>query len=138
MRYRHLNCRYTLVLTADPLRTLPHTSSIDQLSIAQSCWRPAVDVYETKKSLIVLIELSGVDTNDLDILLYEDALIIEGQRRLPASRSKGVYHMAEIRQGAFRLELLLPAIVDAEQVTTTYENGLLRLRLIKIKRLPNE
>src|SRR5690606_2540995 len=63
-------------------------------------------------------------------LLFEDALIVEGERRLP-SPAAGVYHAAEIRQGQMRLELLLPVPIDLEQVDAHYERGLLEIRLLK-------
>ena len=66
----------------------------------------------------------------LDVLLFEDALIVEGERRLP-THAAGVYHAAEIRQGQMRLELPLPAPIDPEQVDAHYERGLLEMRLGK-------
>jgi HSP20 family molecular chaperone IbpA len=42
-----------------------------------------------------------------------------------------VYHAAGIRQGPFRVELPLPAAVDADGVSATYDRGLLRITLPK-------
>jgi len=76
------------------------------ISPGHSFWRPAADVIETASEVIVLVELAGIDHEQLDVLLFEDALIVEGERRLPA-HAAGVYHAAEIRQGQVRLELAL-------------------------------
>ena len=43
------------------------------------------------------------------MLLFEDALIVDGERRLPPAQAAGVFHAAEIHQGQFHLEIRLPA-----------------------------
>ena len=65
-----------------------------------------------------------------EALFAEDAVIIEG-RRAPHFEEDGRYHAAEIRQGAFRLELPLPGALDLENVDTSYDRGMLRLRFDK-------
>jgi HSP20 family protein len=132
MRYRRLSYRYAVVMATGRPRqfgeAVPrHPASI---SMGQPSWRPPADVVETATEVIVLVELAGVDHDQLDVLLFEDALIVEGERRLPA-HAAGVYHAAEIRQGQIRLELPLPASIDPEQVTAQYERGLLEMRLGK-------
>ncbi|MGQ0592638.1 MAG: Hsp20/alpha crystallin family protein, partial [Gammaproteobacteria bacterium] len=52
-------------------------------------------------------------------------------RQLPSCQEGAVYHAAGIRQGPFRVELALPAPVDAERVEARYERGLLRITLQK-------
>ena len=132
MRYRRLGYRYAVVMAASRQRPLadawqPHTASV---SMGQPAWRPPCDIIETATELIVLAELAGVDHEQLDVLLFEDALIVEGERRLPPIHA-GVYHAAEIRQGQLRLELPLPSTIDPDLVEAHYERGLLELRLPK-------
>ena len=132
MRYRRLSYRYAVVMATSRPRTLGETWERHPASIGlgHSFWRPPADVVETASEVIVLVELAGVDHEPLDVLLFEDALIVEGERRLPAYPA-GVYHTAEIRQGQVRLELPLPAPIDPEQVDARYERGLLEMRLVK-------
>jgi HSP20 family protein len=132
MRYRRLSYRYAVVMATGRPRPFGevaprHPASI---SMGQPTWRPPADIVETATEVIVLVELAGVDHEELDVLLFEDALIVEGERRLP-SHAAGVYHAAEIRQGQVRLELPLPAAIDPEQVSAHYERGLLEMRLGK-------
>lgn len=132
MRYRRLSYRYAVVMATGRPRQFGevaprHPASI---SMGQTSWRPPADVVETATEVIVLVELAGVDHEQLDVLLFEDALIVEGERRLPA-HAAGVYHAAEIRQGQVRLELPLPASINPEQVSAHYERGLLEMRLGK-------
>ena len=140
MRYRRIRYRYAFVVAAgggSRAGGLPHPVSEPWqaerpgVTLAQTCWSPSADVYETAASLIVTVELAGVDQDEIDVLLFEDALIVEGQRRLSPAEAGGVYHAAQIRQGPFRLELTLPAAVDTEQGEAHYDRGLLTMILIK-------
>ena len=133
MRYRRYSYRYALVLSTSVPRPLglPDLAQRAGVQLAQTWWRPAADVYEAATTITVTVELAGVDYEELDVLLYQDAVIVEGRRRLPAGEAGGVYHTAEIRQGPFRLELALPAPIDPEQVTARYERGFLQMTFPK-------
>lgn len=126
MRYRHVRYRYAVVADA-ALRPIFRLSGI---MLAQPRWRPETDVYETAKAVTVTVELAGVDEDGVEVTLFEDALVVEGERRL-ACDEDCVYHAASIRQGPFRLEVPLPARVDQAGVEARYDKGLLRVRLPK-------
>ena len=143
MRYRWLRYRYAVVLGSGPggapAGGLGPVSEVWRtgrggMTLAQTTWRPSTDVYETSAAIGVTIELAGVDEDELDVLLYEDALVIEGQRRVPIPPlpdGTGVYHAAEIRQGRFRVELGLPAAIEPERADARYDRGLLQISLLK-------
>ena len=133
MRYRRLKYRYAMVLTSSETGLLANNWRAGQIGvvIAQPRFRPPADVYETADAIHVTIELAGIEPDELEAVLYEDAVVVEGERRLKPAEADGVYHVAEIRQGSFRLELPLPASVDLEQVEARYEQGLLRLMFCK-------
>jgi HSP20 family protein len=138
MRYRRLGYRYAVVLTSDQLAPFASLRLADQPGprFAQRYWRPPADICEGERGFEIVIELAGVDQDEIEIALYQDALIVEGQRRLAPSGSNGVYHVAEIRQGPFRIELGLPATIDQERVEARYDRGLLRISCPKLDR-PN-
>jgi len=135
MRYRQLSYRYALVLTAGEPRPLGDVRPVDRVgvTVAQPRWRPAADIYETPSAVVVTVELAGVEQDALDVLLYEDAVVIQGRRQLPPREPGGVYHVAEIRQGPFRVEVPLPSAVDAQHVDARYEQGLLRVTLPRLE-----
>src|SRR5579872_7152306 len=107
MRYRRFSYRRTVVLSTSMPQPLGEIRQAERAGVRldRTWWRPAADVYETPAAIIVTVELAGIDHEELDVLLYEDAVVFEGQRRLPTGESGGKYHAAEIRQGRFRLEL---------------------------------
>jgi HSP20 family protein len=133
MRYRRMHYRYAMVLATEQPRPLgaPGFTERPTVTLARTCWRPPADVYESPRAITVTVELAGIDTAELDVVLFEDALVVEGQRRLPPPEPGGVYHAAEIRQGRFRLDVSLPAPIDPERAEARYERGLLQMTLAK-------
>jgi HSP20 family protein len=138
MRYRRISYRYALLVTGNQDRTFGDALATVQPGVrfAQTFWRPPADVCEAESTIVVTVDLAGIDQDDLDVVLFEDALIVEGRRRLPAD-SGVVYHVAEIRQGPFRLELELPSAIDQERVDASYDQGLLRITFVKKKTQAN-
>jgi HSP20 family molecular chaperone IbpA len=131
MRYRRLSYRYTMVVRsaawppgdawpADRLRPL-----------ARVGWRPDADTYETATAIEVTVDLAGLEEDDFEVQLFDDALVVEGHRRLPSCAAGAVYHEAGIRQGPFQVEVSLPATVDPERVAARYDRGLLHITLPK-------
>ena len=99
--------------------------------LMESRWRPDADIYETASAFEIVVDLAGVGDDDFEVQHFEDALVVEGQRRLLAPRESAVYHAASIRQGPFRLNLSLPGPIDADRVEAHYDRGLLRVTLPK-------
>ena len=133
MRYRRLGYRYTMVVTTGQTESFTdvwRASGVNMI-LAQPRWRPEADVYETAVAVVVLVELAGVDEEEIEVLLFEDALVIEGRRTIPTCEEGGLYHAVGIRQGPFRLEVPLRAAIDPAGVDARYERGLLRIRLPK-------
>jgi HSP20 family protein len=135
MKYRRLSQRYAVLLTASQPWPLGATARLEQLGVrlAQTNWRPAADVYESATSIAITVELAGVDPEELDVQLFDDALVVEGRRILPPNEPDGIYHAAEVRQGPFRLELPLSAGIDPERFSARYDRGLLRVVLAKVQ-----
>jgi len=99
--------------------------------LMETRWRPDADIYETASAFEIVVDLAGVGEDDFEVQLFEDALVVEGQRRLLAPRESAVYHAASIRQGPFRLNLPLPGPIDGDRVEAHYDRGLLRVTLPK-------
>jgi HSP20 family protein len=132
MRYRRLSYRYTMVVRPGQTLPLGDIWQSDRLRLlVQPRWRPDADTYETATTVEILVDLAGVQEDELEVQLFEDVLVVEGRRRLPSCQEGAVYHAAGIRQGPFRVELPLPAPVDAERVEARYERGVLRITLPK-------
>jgi HSP20 family protein len=136
MRYRRVMTRYVRLV---PIRdSLPYgdvlRAFVPVAPVAPLHWRPPADVCETASSIIVVLDVAGLDEEGIDVGLYDDALVVEGERRVAACGPDGFYHAAEIRQGRFHVEVALPSGIDADAVQATYESGLLHIELPKPRR----
>ena len=132
MRYRRLSYRYAIVVRSGQTWPFGDIWQSDRLRLlVQTHWRPDADTYETATTVEIMVDLAGVEEDDFEVQLFEDVLVVEGRRQLPLCQEGAVYHAAGIRQGLFRVELPLPAPVDAERVEARYDRGLLHITLPK-------
>lgn len=139
LRYRYVTYRYTdgsqqqlerhyRQLLNDALR-----QSQQSLSHRSATWRPLVDIHESAEMMTVKIELAGMKEEEIDVTLYEDALVISGERHDDHERGEhSYYHEAQIRYGPFRVEVLILSPIKRDAVTARYENGFLWIDLPKL------
>jgi HSP20 family protein len=98
-------------------------------------FHPAVDVYrrEDPSALVVVVELAGVDSSDVEIAVAGGQLAVVGRRGRPAG-GKRVMHL-EIEHGEFRRQIQLPEDVDATAATAEFDRGLLTIILPIVARV---
>jgi HSP20 family protein len=96
-------------------------------------WQPNVDICENAECVVVLAELAGVKRDELNIAVDSLVMTISGVRHdLMRGRKQRVYVM-EINFGQFERLVPLPAAVDAEAASATYEDGFLQIVLPKAR-----
>ncbi len=139
MRYRHVTYRYidgSQKQVEQHYRQLLHDAlrqSQQSILNHSTTWRPPADILESADVYMVRIELAGMREEEIEVTLYEDALIISGERRdIQENRQNVSYHEAQIRYGHFRVEVFIPSPVKRETVTAHYENGFLWVDLPKL------
>jgi HSP20 family protein len=93
-------------------------------------WRPPTDIYETLDEIIVVIELAGVDEENMSVTLFSDLLVVEGRREQPLTEMSAC-HQLGIKYGDFRSEIAIHVPVDHDTVKADYKNGLLQIILQK-------
>ncbi len=92
---------------------------------------PALDLTETRDSLIVKAELPGVDPKDVEITLSGNVLSIKGGRKQEREEKKDFCHLVERFYGGFVRNIRLPAEVEEDKIEASYKDGLLKLVLPK-------
>lgn len=93
--------------------------------------RPDTDVYMTNDppTLNITVDVAGLDSESLGVVLDGDVLTISGQRRRPHEEGRRVYHHAEIDWGRIERRLRLGTPVDPDTSSVRYERGLLQIAL---------
>ena len=139
IRYRYVTYRYTdgsqqqldrhyRQLLHDALRQ-SHQTILQRTAT----WRPLADIRESAEMMTVKIELAGMKEEEIDVTLYQDALVVSGERQDTPERTENLYyHEAQIRYGPFRVEVLILSPIDREGIKARYENGFLWVDLPKI------
>ncbi|HYB70881.1 MAG TPA: Hsp20/alpha crystallin family protein [Candidatus Bathyarchaeia archaeon] len=94
-------------------------------------WAPSMDVSETKDSLIVKVEVPGMDPKDIQISLQENLLTVKGEKQQEQEEKEEHYHRVERTYGMFARTVRLPVTVDGSKVTASFKNGLLTVTLPK-------
>ena len=99
--------------------------------LASANWIPAVDIEETSETLRVIAELPGMRREDIQIEFENGMLTIRGQRSRAEEKKETNFHRVERSFGSFSRSFRLPATVDAEKISATYEDGVLKLEMPK-------
>ena len=92
-------------------------------------WAPRIDAFDREGTLVIRVEVPGVDTEDIDITVENGRLEITGSRTLVTENDEGGYHRKEILEGSFKRSLFLPDTADVEQVTATSQDGILEIAI---------
>jgi HSP20 family protein len=104
-------------------------SRLDGPSVDRRSWTPLADVYQTGDAVVVLIELPGIDEQDVELQLSGDRLTIHGHRRLEVPVRPDCFHRMERSYGSFSRTVDLPWEVDETRVKAQFRDGVLRLEL---------
>lgn len=92
-------------------------------------WHPPTDVYETRRDVVIRMELPGIDPRDVRISLDGQRLIVCGRRRDASRAEKLSYHCLEIHYGSFRRSIFLHTPVQAAGAAASFKNGILDILL---------
>ena len=94
---------------------------------ANGRWVPNTDVYETDSGLVIKVELPGMKSENLEIVIEENRLRISGNRPDCCRAPKCSFLIMEISYGPFESVLDLPSGYDLGQAKAIYVNGFLRI-----------
>lgn len=103
---------------------------------ASVVWRPATDVYETDDTVVIRIDVAGMQRDHFEIMVDGPDVLIRGQRKDPTPRGKKHFHKMEINVGPFERRLRIPVSFDPERVVASYDNGFLEVQLGKTEKPP--
>jgi HSP20 family molecular chaperone IbpA len=106
--------------------------SKEEKTIPAKYYVPATDIYETDEALTVILEVPGVEKQNLNIGLENDVLKIDAQ--IDFAKYEGyepVY--TEYNIGHFQRAFTLSSKIDQDKITAELADGVLTLTLNKAK-----
>jgi HSP20 family protein len=127
------------IIRWDPFRDMTQVQNqfnrlVDQVwSGRQESWLPAVDVFDTKDSVVLKAELAGMDPDEIQIEVEDNVLTIKGERKFEETVDEERYYRVERRFGSFQRNLALPQGVKPEDISAAYEDGILTVTVPKVE-----
>ncbi len=97
-------------------------------------WRPPVNLYESRDSYFVCVDLAGMERDDIEVTLNGNVLVISGVREHPQPPGgKDIsIHLMEIDTGPFCRSVEIPTEVDLGSIQASYsKSGYLWIELPK-------
>jgi HSP20 family protein len=104
------------------------------MRVREGLWHPTMDIHNRPEEILVEMELPGVKKEELDLTIEENHLIVEGTRSRSAEYKEEDEYYSERLYGAFHRIVHLPANVDAGHAEAKFSDGVLVIRLPKVKR----
>ncbi len=90
-------------------------------------YRPRVDCYRSDQppAITVVVDLAGVDPEEVELAVVERVLVVSGRRRRRPAECPVSYQQMEIEYGPFLRRIALGDDVDAAAAVATYDRGFL-------------
>lgn len=95
---------------------------------------PAMDIYQTRDSVVVETPLAGIDPEKVNISIENDVLTVEGQQEKKTEVDEKDYYRKEVKSGSFHRAVSLPTTVEGDQAKAEYEDGIMKITIPKAER----
>ena len=92
----------------------------------------AVDVFQTKESVVIKAPIAGVDPKQLEVAIAEDVVTIRGERVDDSVVDRENYYVQECYWGAFSRSIIMPVSVNADKAEASLKNGVLTIAIPKV------
>jgi HSP20 family protein len=92
-------------------------------------WLPDLEVFERDHQLLVRVDLPGLKKEEITVTVAREGLTIEGERRLETEKAENEWYRTERTYGRFFRVVPLPEGFKADEVTATFANGVLEVKV---------
>lgn len=104
----------------------------EEATIPARVFMPNADIYERSNDLKVVLEMPGIEKNNVEINLEDGVLHVEG--RLDLSKYAGLQPLyTEYNVGHYARSFQLSSKIDQSKIAAEMKNGVLSLMLPKLE-----
>jgi HSP20 family protein len=96
-------------------------------------WSPAVDVFESRDRLVVVIEVPGLSPESLRVVFRERELVLAGERRARRTGAGSTFLCLERPHGRFERAIPLDVPADVASARATLAGGVLTVTLPRLR-----
>ncbi|MFH1289784.1 MAG: Hsp20/alpha crystallin family protein [Nanoarchaeota archaeon] len=93
-----------------------------------------VDARELDDEYVIAVELPGVNKDNIEVNVEEDALTIKVEKKSETKEQEEESYMYSKNYSGFFRRIPLPKNADAEKIDAEYKSGVLKLRIPKKER----
>jgi len=101
----------------------------------ENMWKPNIDLFETENFVYLLLTVSGVNPDSIDVDFFNNYVHIKGERSFPNELNDSVQistRRQEIIYGNFERKIMLPlSVTRNESVSIDLNNGILTIKIDK-------
>jgi HSP20 family protein len=118
-----------MLMRTDPFRELDRLTQ-QVLGTQGTLARPAMmpmDAWREGDMFVVELDVPGVDANSIDLDVERNVVTVRAER--PATEENREMLAAERPRGLFSRQLVLGDTLDTDQITASYDAGVLTLRI---------
>ncbi len=94
-------------------------------------WIPAMDLVETEGDLVLRADLPGLNRDDIEIEVKDNALTVSGERKADHEEKGEGFYRVERAFGSFSRSLDLPRGIEPGAVRARFDKGVLEVRIPK-------
>ncbi len=106
-------------------------SALADAASGSSQWQPPVDIREEAERFVIRADLPGIDPQDIEVQMDKGILTLKGERAGEETEEGKGYSRRERAWGAFHRRFALPDSADADNITASGRNGVLRIDIPK-------
>jgi HSP20 family protein len=105
----------------------------DLATFGSGGWTPLADVYETPEAYVILLEIPGLEREDIEVGASDTVVTVKGERGLSGPTKPESFYRMERSYGAFSRSFRFTEAIDPARIGAHLEDGLLRLDLLKLR-----
>jgi len=98
---------------------------------ASGTWEPSADIVECEEFLCILVELAGMELENIDVHFEGRTVTISGTRALREVHGPIEVHQMELTRGPFHRTVQMPFDIPVDKVAVAYDAGLLEIKMPK-------
>lgn len=93
--------------------------------------KPKTDASELDNVIEFSMEVPGLDSNDIDVMLENGVLVIKGEKESESEQHKKNYYLKERSVQKYYRSFSLPSDVETDNILANCRNGLLTIKIPK-------
>lgn len=99
---------------------------------------PAANIVENKNEFRVELSVPGFNKDEFNVEVDKNVLVISAKQESKQEEKDEKFIRQEFKSSSFSRSFVLPDSVDMEQISAEYNDGVLKLSIPKLNKMPED